>query len=44
MKETGWFTMQDETPVTKFIFSRKPHTKMMENIRGGEKEDAGTDS
>lgn len=44
MKEAGWFTMQDDTPATRFIFSRKPYTKMIKSVCAGENEGAGTDS
>ncbi len=29
MKDKGWFTVQDEGPVTRFIFSRKPMIKRL---------------
>lgn len=33
MRDAGWFTVQDDTPVTRFIFSRRPHTKLIENVK-----------
>ncbi len=44
MQDAGWFTMQDDTPVTRYIFSRRPHMKAVKNIRADEKEGAGEDS
>lgn len=44
MKEAGWFTVQDDTPVTKFIFSRKPHTKLVNNIRADAQNGAAENS
>lgn len=34
MKDMGWFTVQDDTPVTRYIFSRKPMTKKLSGIKG----------
>jgi hypothetical protein len=34
MKEMGWFTIQDDIPVTRYIFSRKPITKKLSSIKG----------
>lgn len=34
MKDKGWFTVQDDTPVTGYIFSRKPMTKNLGSIKG----------
>ncbi len=34
MKDLGWFTVQDDTPVTRYIFSRKPMTKKLSGIKG----------
>lgn len=34
MKGMGWFTVQDDTPVTRYIFSRKPMTKKLSNVKG----------
>ncbi len=35
MKELGWFTLQDNGIVTKFIFSKKSLTRKMKDIKGG---------
>lgn len=34
MKDKGWFTVQDDTPVTQYIFSRRPMTKKLSGIKG----------
>jgi hypothetical protein len=34
MKDLGWFTVQDDTPVTGYIFSRRPMTKKLSGIKG----------
>lgn len=39
MRDMGWFTVQDETPVTRYIFSRKSMTKKLSAIK--ENEDSG---
>jgi hypothetical protein len=33
MKDLGWFAVQDDTPVTRYIFSRKPMTKRISGIK-----------
>lgn len=37
MKEAGWFTIQDETPVTRLVFSAKSHTRSIKSITGEER-------
>jgi hypothetical protein len=37
MKDMGWFTVQDDTPVTRYIFSHKPMTKKLSRIKGTER-------
>ncbi len=32
MKDAGWFTIQDEGPVTRFIYSKKPRIKKLSDI------------
>lgn len=33
MKEMGWFTVQDDTPATRFVFSRKPFVKKIGELK-----------
>lgn len=33
MKNNGWFTMQDDGPVTRLIYSKKSHTRKMKYIK-----------
>lgn len=32
MRERGWFTVQDEGPVTRFVFSKKPMIKRLRDV------------
>jgi hypothetical protein len=42
MQENGWFTVQDEGPVTRLLFSKKPMIKRLCDMgieKGKKKED-----
>ncbi len=40
MRDNGWFTVQDEGPVTRFIFSKKPMIKRLSDV-GIERDNKG---
>jgi hypothetical protein len=33
MRDLGWFIVQDDTPVTRFLFTKKSHTRKMDDLR-----------